>query len=32
MNSLKTDDVLRLELGNGIIDSWEIQAFYYDYS
>lgn len=29
MSELKTFDVLRLELGNGIIDSWEIEAFYY---
>jgi len=29
MSSYKTGDVLRLELGNGVIDSWEIEAFYY---
>jgi hypothetical protein len=29
MNDLKTGDVLRLELGNGIVNSWEIEAFYY---
>lgn len=27
--SLSTGDVLRLELGNGIVNSWEIEAFYY---
>lgn len=26
---LKTGQVLRLELGNGIVDSWEIEGFHY---
>ena len=26
---LNTGDVLRLELGNGIVNAWEIQAFHY---
>ncbi len=26
---LNTNDVLKLELGNGMVDSWEIQGFYY---
>ncbi len=29
MSSLKTDNVLRLELGNGIVDSWQIEGFHY---
>lgn len=27
--SLKTDDVLKLELKTGVIDTWQILAFYY---
>lgn len=29
MSSLKIDDVLSLELGNGIVDSWHIEGFRY---
>lgn len=29
MSSLKIDDVLRLELGNGIVDFWHIEGFHY---
>jgi hypothetical protein len=29
MTDLKTNDILRLELKNGIVNSWEIEAFYY---
>lgn len=29
LKPLRTNDVLRMELGNGIVRSWEIQGFFY---